>query len=236
MLQNNSRSEKVACFLCDWWGLLLLVLFSGILVFATRDVWLPWLGTPSEPTPVVTPVQMPTDTPADFTASPTITSTATRTVEPTPVEIPGPVVGLVAPDFSLKTQSGLKVSLSDSRGKPVLLFFFATWCPYCQQEAPIIQSMYLKYKANGLTVIPIVTSVRDLSKLDADLKTFVANAGWTEFNPMIDTDGSVSNLYQQTGIPSNFFIDKKGVIRFTSTGLLDAATMESAITKILANP
>jgi peroxiredoxin len=195
----------------------------------------------AQPTQIAaTPQDLATAVRASVTATRALLTpsplTPTRAVAATPIGTPAPVIGAQAPNFSIKSMDGKRVSLSDYNGTPALLFFLATWCPYCQQEAPAIQSVYQTYKNRGITVIPVVTGIRTPATLDADIKAFMSKAGWTDFSPLIDSDGAILSLYNQTGFPANFFMDKNGVIRVVTIGAMDAPSIENAVKQIISVP
>ena len=122
----------------------------------------------------------------------------------------GPQIGLTAPDFTLKDLNGTIVNLSDFRGKPVYLNFWASWCPPCKVEIPEIQKFYQQNK-DKVAVLAVDLMFNDkLSDVNAILKENNAN-----FPVLLDTNAnsSVANTYQVYGIPESFFIDKNGVIR-----------------------
>ena len=75
----------------------------------------------------------------------------------TPVE--DAQVGNLAPDFQLQSLDGKTISLGDLRGKPVLINFWATWCPPCRSEMPYIQEIYEEWTDKGL-VLPILTVIK----------------------------------------------------------------------------
>lgn len=123
----------------------------------------------------------------------------------------GPVPGKVAPNFSAKDMDGDLITLSDYRGKVVLLDFWATWCAPCVAEIPSVKAAYDKYKDQGFVVIGVNLD-QDMGKL----KQFVSDQGiaWPQ---VIDgaSGGKVSDLYKVQYIPSTFLIDKQGVIQTT---------------------
>ena len=67
----------------------------------------------------------------------------------------GPQVGKQAPDFQLQSLDGQSVSLSSFQGKPVLINFWATWCPPCRGEMPYIQQVYEEWSDKGLVILAI---------------------------------------------------------------------------------
>ncbi|MGD2157159.1 MAG: TlpA disulfide reductase family protein [Anaerolineales bacterium] len=135
---------------------------------------------------------------------------------------PSPREGFSAPNFSLELMSGGEehyeigdtVTLSDLIGDVVILNLWASWCPPCRAEMPAIQSVYEDYKDQGLEVLAVNTTYQD-DPLDA--ANFIKEHSLT-FPVLRDTTGVVSKRYQLRGLPSTYFIDRKGVIRSVVVG------------------
>jgi cytochrome c biogenesis protein CcmG, thiol:disulfide interchange protein DsbE len=128
---------------------------------------------------------------------------------------PAPRVGAEAPDFTLKDLDGKEVKLSTLRGKPVMVNFWATWCPPCRAEIPIISQTYIDSRKDGSVPYEILGVATQ-----SDTSTIRAFAG--EFNmtfPLLpDVDNHVVSSYHVLPIPTTFFIDKEGIIRYIQTG------------------
>ena len=128
---------------------------------------------------------------------------------------PSPREGFLAPDFTLDTLDGNKVTLSELRGKIVVVNFWATWCPPCREETPALEKSYEQYKDSGMVILGV-----DLTNQDAlsDVKAFVQEFSLT-YPILLDRDGTVSNtLYQIRGLPTTFFINREGIIRTVVVG------------------
>jgi peroxiredoxin len=138
-----------------------------------------------------------------------------------------PRKGFSAPDFSLNTLDGATVRLSDLRGRPVLINFWASWCGPCRVEMPHIQAAYEDHADDGLVVLGV-----DQSEPVTTVARFADEFGLT-FPIPLDTDGKVSAAYQARGLPTSFFIDVDGVIRDTFTGPMSAGHIESMLEGIL---
>ena len=119
----------------------------------------------------------------------------------------GPQVGKLAPDFQLPSLNGQSVSLSDFRGKPVLLNFWATWCGPCRFEMPFIQGIYEEWSDKGLVVLAINTG-ESSSKVRGFLQSHSLS-----FPVLLDTNQDVALKYNIRAIPTTFFIDKDGIIQ-----------------------
>jgi peroxiredoxin len=131
------------------------------------------------------------------------------------------LIGSVAPSFSLKAMDGKTYSLEQMRGKYVVLHFAATWCPFCNAEAPNIEALYKSYRDKGVQVF-IVDVKEDKTVVERSLNRFNFS-----FPVLLDENGTVSATYAPEGvqpalardevpIASNLIIDKEGKIRFYS--------------------
>lgn len=159
--------------------------------------------------------------------------TVVSRVQPEAVQAsPGSVAkeGFTAPDFKLGLLDGGTVTLSELKGKVVLVNFWTSWCPPCRKEMPAIESVYRSYKDLGLVVIGLNLTAQD-SKQDA--ASFVQEIGVT-FPIALDLDNSIGNLYRVTALPTSFFIDRKGVIRSVIVGgPMSEALIQSKVEELL---
>lgn len=142
----------------------------------------------------------------------------------------GPQIGFAAPDFTLKDLNGNTVKLSNFRGKPVYLNFWASWCPPCKAEIPEIQKFYQQNKDKVAVLAVNITFNDKVSDVVNLLKTNNAN-----FPVLLDANGNspVADAYQVYGIPVSFFIDKNGIIRATHVGGMTLDTIQEALKKVL---
>ncbi len=138
-----------------------------------------------------------------------IISSRVTVAETTNGKIPAPRQGFLAPDFNAQTLDGDQVSLSDYRGRPVLVNLWASWCPPCKAEMPGLENIYQTYQDQGLTVLAVNATNQDTLQ---GARTFVQNNGLT-FPILIDIDGTISQIYELSSLPSSFFIDRSGVIK-----------------------
>jgi len=122
---------------------------------------------------------------------------------------PAPIAGHPAPDFTLETLDGESVSLSDFRGKAVIVNFWASWCGPCRLEMPHLQETYATRAGDGVVVLGVNLTQRD-PNLDA-VAAFVDEFGVT-FPVVLDKEGDVADLYQVRGQPASVFIAPNGVI------------------------
>lgn len=141
-----------------------------------------------------------------------------------------PREGFSAPDFTLDLMGGGQVTLSELRGKVVVINLWASWCPPCRAEMPAIEKAYQAYRDLGVVVLGVNTTYQDS---EADAAAFVREYGLT-FPILLDRDGSVSQRYALSGLPTTFFIDRKGIIRSVIVGgPMSEATIQSKIEDLL---
>ncbi len=111
-----------------------------------------------------------------------------------------------AQELILNDLNGKKVNLSAYRGKPAILFFWTTWCPYCRKEIKALNQMYPQLKKEGITVFAV-----DIGEADYVVqRVFVADA--LSFGVLLDKDGSVADKYNVIGVPTYVFIGKSGQV------------------------
>ncbi|PIQ77658.1 hypothetical protein COV82_03185 [Candidatus Peregrinibacteria bacterium CG11_big_fil_rev_8_21_14_0_20_46_8] len=136
-----------------------------------------------------------------------------------------PLVGFTAPDFTLQTYDGREVSLSDFRGeKPVMLNFWAGWCPFCLAEMP---AMALIQEEFGDEVA--VIAVNRGQKLET-AKKFTDDLNVTDaFTIVLDPDDRQFPKYQGIAMPMTFFIGRDGVIVDKHFGPLESKDMRERL-------
>lgn len=123
---------------------------------------------------------------------------------------------IAAPAFTLKDLSGQEVSLSDFRGKVVLLDFWATWCPPCLVSVPHLNALYQTHMGDGLVVLGISLDQGDASSLSAFIKTMKITY------PVLIGTAEVAEKYDIKPIPASFLIDRRGNMRARLIGFNDA--------------
>jgi cytochrome c biogenesis protein CcmG/thiol:disulfide interchange protein DsbE len=123
-----------------------------------------------------------------------------------------PLLDQPAPEIDLATLDGARVRLSELRGRPVLVNFWATWCIPCRDEFPLMAEAYAAHAADGLEILGIV---HDDTADGA--RAFAADMGAT-WPMLMDDEDAAWNDYIGVGMPTSFFVDADGVIRAFSLG------------------
>lgn len=143
-------------------------------------------------------------------------------------ELEGEVNGVVRP---LRDLDGQVVRLADLRGRPVWLNFFATWCPPCQQETPVLEQVYEAHAGDGLALVAV--SVQETTA--DDVRAYATTYGLT-YTIGFDATSAVFHTYRAYGLPTHVFIDREGVVRDVWRGPLSTAQAERLLAPILARP
>ena len=131
-----------------------------------------------------------------------------------------------APGFTLQNLTAADISLSDYRGRVVLLNFWATWCMPCRQEMPGMENLWKKYQGRGLVVLAVSTDEGSPARVQSFVKRLKLG-----FPVALDPDSKASDLYQVSGLPVSFLIDQQGRIADKITGSEDWMS-EKAIARI----
>jgi peroxiredoxin len=139
-----------------------------------------------------------------------------------------PTIGMQAEDFRLPDLAGKEQSLSQYRGKIVLLNFWATWCKPCTTEMPAMQTMYDKLRDKGFVVL----AVNELED-DARVREHIKQYGHT-FPVLMDHDNKVANQFGVVGLPVSVFIDQEGRVQeYIKGGLLTEQKIDETVARIL---
>ncbi|KUG22829.1 putative thioredoxin [hydrocarbon metagenome] len=125
------------------------------------------------------------------------------------------VFSIPAPDFSLYDINGKMFKLSNQKRNPVIMFFGTTWCPACRDEMPYYKALYDKYAKRGLKFLYI-----DINESAKRVARFAKENSFP-YIVLLDSDGSVANSYNVTGVPTLFLIDKHGNIVGASHRTMD---------------
>lgn len=135
--------------------------------------------------------------------------------------------GQLAPNFTLKTLDGETVSLSDFRGKVVLVNFWASWCPPCVAELPTIHQFYQSHQADGFVVLAV-----NAQENSGTVSGFINQHGYT-FPVLLDPDSVAADEYGIRALPTSFILDKKGEIQYVHRGEIDTATLKKVVEPLL---
>jgi len=128
-------------------------------------------------------------------------------------------VGLPAPDFTLSGLDGKTVSLSEYRGKVVLVNIWATWCSPCVDEMPSMEKLYQKLKGKNFEILAV-----SIDSLGAEVVAPFMKKYKLTFPALTDPEGTIRKTYRATGVPESFIIDKNGILVKKIIGPLDWAT------------
>jgi len=131
------------------------------------------------------------------------------------------LVGDTAPVFTFPGLDGKMVSLTDYKGKVVFLNIWATWCPPCKEEMPSMEKLYRQLKGEDFEILAVSI---DASGPKA-VGPFMKELGLS-FPALLDTGGTIQNLYGTTGLPESFIIGKEGLIEEIVIGPKDWFTPE----------
>jgi peroxiredoxin len=149
-------------------------------------------------------------------------------------EVPGLQPGQTAPELNITRSDGTQVQLmdldgqpvrlADLRGKLVWLNFWASWCPPCQAETPILREMDEGYRDRGLAIIGIAvqeTTVDDVRRY--------ADRYELGYTIAFDTSADIFHAYQVWGLPTQFFIDEHGRVLEVAKVIPDEASARARI-------
>lgn len=135
----------------------------------------------------------------------------------------------MAPDFSVVDAQGNTVKLSDLAGKPVVLNFWASWCPPCKSEMPEFEAVYQELGSEvQFMMVDATDGQRETVEIAA---SYVAAQGYT-FPVFFDTQFEASYQYNVQSIPKTYFIDKDGYLVVGAQGAIDEETLRQGIDMI----
>jgi thiol-disulfide isomerase/thioredoxin len=154
--------------------------------------------------------------------------------------IPGLQVGDLAPElagslddgsaFTLADLRGDPIHLADLRGRAVWINFWASWCPPCQSETPILREIDERYRDRGLTLVAV-----QVQQTVDDGLSYAERYG-LEYVIGADVSAAVFRTYRVYALPTQFFVDPEGVIRAVVNGPLDLAGASRLVESILPAP
>ena len=166
--------------------------------------------------------QAPTPTPASFMVGETTIAATSRLMVPEHTKL---TEGELAPDFSFTLPDGTVQRLSNLRGKPVLLNFWATWCPPCIEEIPTLQQAYTAAGGN-LVVLGV-----NRNETPEAIAAFVPKVHVT-FPLIANPAGDIGDGYAVSNLPESFFINRDGTIAARHIGALNATTLQERLSRL----
>lgn len=151
----------------------------------------------------------------------------------------GEAAEIAAPDFTVYDKEGTEVSLSDLKGRPVVINFWASWCPPCKEELPYFETLWQELGESGSDaasgedrVVFMMVALTDGQRETKDtVDAFIGDNGYT-FPVYYDLDASAAYAYGISSIPQTFFIDENGMIEAYQIGMMDEQTLRDGISKI----
>jgi len=136
--------------------------------------------------------------------------------------------GQPAPGFSLARLDGGSVRFpEDLAGKVVAIRFWADWCPFCEGEMKALEPVYRRYEKQGLVILAVnVRQDRETAR------RFIEKLG-ISYDTLLDEEGEVARTYGVMGLPTTFFVDRKGVLHSRILGESTPEVFEKIIQEIL---
>jgi len=121
--------------------------------------------------------------------------------------LPGEPMAQALPDVTLLDTSGAPVSLAELRGRPLVLNFWATWCPPCDEEMPALEALHQQQGGAGVQVVAV-----NLQETSPVVAAYLAEKGLT-LPVLLDSAGELAAQLDVTYLPTTFFVDEAGIIR-----------------------
>jgi peroxiredoxin len=125
-----------------------------------------------------------------------------------------PEIGKAAPDYRTVSLTGDSVSLTEARGRVVLLNVWATWCHPCREEIPILRALHEQYASRGLELVGVSVDARGEEET---IREFAKDFRMT-YPLWLDPDERVQSTFLAIGVPATFLIDRNGVLRWRHVG------------------
>lgn len=138
-----------------------------------------------------------------------------------------PKPGELAPAFALDKLEGGSLALADLRGSPLMINFWATWCPPCRGEMPDLDALQRQHRDAGLVVLAV-----NLQEDAPTVRRYADTLGLT-LPIVLDRNGRVADRYNLTALPTTYFVDREGVVRDLNIGALTAKGLRTKVAKIL---
>jgi len=138
-----------------------------------------------------------------------------------------PLVGRLAPDFTLAQLDGPSVTLSKLRGQVVVVNFWASWCAECRVEQPDLDETWARFRDSGVVVVGV-----DFQDTQGDAREYVKAAG-SDYPIVTDTDSTTALAFGLRGVPETFIVDQSGQIVERVIGPVTADRLSDRITTLL---
>lgn len=139
-------------------------------------------------------------------------------------------VGAAAPEIDLPMLTGGRVQLSKLRGHPVVVSFWATWCPSCRTEFPELVRLHETHGPAGLRVLGV--NGRDQERSTKNVKAFLDEVG-ASFPVVLDQRGRARLEYRLVGLPTTVFVDSAGIIQGIHRGPISREELDRGVAAIL---
>lgn len=136
--------------------------------------------------------------------------------------------GEPAPDLEGKTLAGEPFDLSEHHGKVLLVNFWASWCPPCREEVPVLVAAQRRLGDRGLQVVGV-----NSQDSDADAREFLDKVGGRDFPHVVDHEGSHAVDWGVFGLPETYVVDRDGVVRAKVTGVLGPEWIQEEVVPLL---
>ncbi len=141
-----------------------------------------------------------------------------------------PLAAGMAPSFTLKSFDGRSYTLSQLRGKVVVINFWASWCPPCREEAAYLEQTWRKYKDQDVVLIGV-----DYADSEKPALAYIKEFDITYFNGP-DLGTRIAQSFNIKGVPETYYVAKDGTLRGNTIGPLKAPELDDKIDELLAEP
>jgi cytochrome c biogenesis protein CcmG/thiol:disulfide interchange protein DsbE len=162
--------------------------------------------------------------PASVSGSPTASGSASAPASGSPAILG---VGDPAPPLRVPQLGGGTIDLAALRGKPVWVYFMATWCPSCRDELPVMNGLAARYEKDGLVVLVV-----DVREDEAQVSGFASSLDLAM--PVgLDGDGAAQQAWRAAVLPVHFWVDATGVVRDAALGGIGPDQMAAGLGRIM---
>lgn len=132
-----------------------------------------------------------------------------------------------APDLTFRDLEGKLISLTDYRGQVILVNNWATWCPPCRAEMPVLEAYYQAHHQEGFVILAI-----EVGAPVEEVRAFVRQYGLS-FPVLLDPEGHALAAFNNPALPNTHIIDREGRVRLAWTGAVNQKTLETFLTPLL---